>query len=260
MFMEKFIVKKKFGQNFLKNDSTIEKIVNSIEVNHDDLIIEVGPGKGALTKKLVKKGCNVIAFEIDKDTYPYLKDLENDNFSLIYDDFLNIDVNSYLSDYQYHDLYIVANLPYYITTPIITKIIDDKLSPKAMTLMVQKEVADRFSAKPGSKDYGYFTVKLNYYFAVEKLFNVKKTEFNPVPKVDSAVVSFKIKEYDKKLAKKFDNFIKDAFKMKRKTLKNNLGSDLFNKVLPILMEAGFGSDVRAEQIDLETFIKMVKET
>lgn len=260
MFMEKFIVKKKFGQNFLKNDLIIEKIVNSIEVNHDDLIIEVGPGKGALTKKLVKKGCKVIAFEIDKDTYPYLKDLENDNFSLIYDDFLNIDVNSYLSDYQYHDLYIVANLPYYITTPIITKIIDDKLCPKAMILMVQKEVADRFSAKPGSKDYGYFTVKLNYYFAVEKLFNVKKTEFNPVPKVDSAVVSFKIKDYDKNLAKKFDNFIKDAFKMKRKTLKNNLGSDLFNKVLPILMEAGFGSDVRAEQIDLETFIKMVKET
>ena len=128
-----------------------------------------------------------------------------------------------------------------------------------MSLMVQKEVADRFSAVPGTKDYGYFTVKLNYFFEMRTIIKVGRNNFYPAPNVDSAVVKFISKEYDMSLFPKFDSLITKAFAMKRKTLKNNLGSDLFNKLLPVLMDNGYGADVRAEQIDLDTYIKMAKE-
>ena len=258
MFMEKFIAKKKFGQNFLTNSAIIDNIVNSADVNSDDLIIEIGPGKGALTSKLVKKGCQVLAFEIDTDTKPYLEQIASDNLSIIFGNFLDADLKEVLSNYQFNNLYIIANLPYYITTPIITKIIDSEINPKQLTLMVQKEVADRFCAEPGNKEYGYFTVKLNYFFNIRKLCSVKRQYFSPQPNVDSAVVVFENKDYDKTLYKKFDELITKAFRMKRKTLKNNLESDLFNKLLPELMNNGYGSDVRAEQINLETYIKLAK--
>ena len=254
--MEKFIAKKRYGQNFLTNESIINKIINSVDVNGDDLIIEIGPGKGALTSKLVTKGCQVLAFEIDLDTKPYLEKL--DNLSVVYGDFLDLDLNQVLKKYKYNNVYIIANLPYYITTPIISKIIDSKINPKQLTLMVQKEVADRFSAKPGSRDYGYFTVKLNYFFNIRKLCDVKRQYFSPQPNVDSAVVIFETKEYNPNLYSKFDELITKSFRMKRKTLKNNLGADLFNKLLPELMNCGYGLDVRAEQIDLETYIKLAK--
>ena len=136
--MEKFIAKKRYGQNFLTNESIINKIINSVDVNGDDLIIEIGPGKGALTSKLVTKGCQVLAFEIDLDTKPYLEKL--DNLSVVYGDFLDLDLNQVLKKYKYNNVYIIANLPYYITTPIISRIIDSKINPKQLTLMVQKEV------------------------------------------------------------------------------------------------------------------------
>lgn len=256
MFMEKFVAKKKFGQNFLTNEGIINKIIDSAEVKSDDLIIEIGPGKGALTSKLVKKGCQVLAFEIDLDTKPYLEKL--DNLSVIYGDFLELDLQEVLKKYKYKNIYIIANLPYYITTPIISKIIDSKINPKQLTLMVQKEVADRFSANPGSRDYGYFTVKLNYFFNIKKLCNVKREYFSPQPNVDSAVVVFESKKYDQDLYPKFDELVNKSFRMKRKTLKNNLGLELFNKLLKELMDDGYGADVRAEQIDLETYIKLAK--
>ena len=256
MFMEKFVAKKEFGQNFLTNEGIINKIIDSAEVKSDDLIIEIGPGKGALTSKLVKKGCQVLAFEIDLDTKPYLEKL--DNLSVIYGDFLELDLQEVLKKYKYKNIYIIANLPYYITTPIISKIIDSKINPKQLTLMVQKEVADRFSANPGSRDYGYFTVKLNYFFNIKKLCNVKREYFSPQPNVDSAVVVFESKKYDQDLYPKFDELVNKSFRMKRKTLKNNLGLELFNKLLKELMDDGYGADVRAEQIDLETYIKLAK--
>lgn len=257
--MEKFKVKKKFGQNFLTNEKIINDIANSINVQNDDLIIEIGPGKGALTKKLVTKGCMVMAFEIDLDTKPYLETIDCEHFQLVYADIMDVNINDYLKDIKYNNLYIIANLPYYITTPIITKIIDSGIKPTEMSLMVQKEVANRFSAIPGTKDYGYFTVKLNYFFDMKKIINVGRNNFYPAPNVDSAVVKFTSKEYDKDLYPQFDDLINRAFRMKRKTLKNNLGSELFNKLLPILMDNGYGSDVRAEQIDLDTYIKMAQE-
>lgn len=259
MFMEKFVAKKKFGQNFLTNQGVIEKIINSFDVNKDDLIIEIGPGKGALTSKLINKGCQVLAFEIDLDTKPYLEKIKSANLDVIYNNFLDIELNEVLKNYQYHNLYIIANLPYYITTPIISKIIDSDIRPNGMTLMVQKEVADRFTALPGNKEYGYFTVKLNYFFNVKKLCNVKKEDFNPKPKVDSAVVIFESKDYDLENYKKFNDLITKSFRMKRKTLKNNLGDELFNKLLKCLMDNGYASSVRAEQIDLDTYIKLSKE-
>lgn len=258
MFMEKFIAKKKFGQNFLTSDRIINQIVDSATVDNNDLIIEIGPGKGALTSKLVKKGCQVLAFEIDNDTKPYLDQIASDNLSVIFGNFLDANLKEILSKFKYNNLYIIANLPYYITTPIITKIIDSDINPKQLTLMVQKEVAERFCAKPGNKEYGYFTVKLNYYFDISKLCDVKRQFFSPQPNVDSAVVVFKYKEYDNKLSDKFDQLITKSFRMKRKTLKNNLEKELFNKLLPELINNGYGIDVRAEQIDLETYIKLAK--
>lgn len=254
--MEEFRTKKKFGQNFLKDITVINKIVNSIEVNPDDLIIEIGPGQGAITKDIIKKGCYVRSFEIDLDTKPFLEPLENDKFKVIYVDFMNIDVMEYIKDIPYQNVYVIANLPYYITTPIITKIIDSKINPLKMTLMVQKEVADRFVASPRTKDYGLMTVKLNYYFDMKKIVNVKNTCFKPAPKVDSAVVLFEQVKRKDINEEKFNKLIEASFKMKRKTLKNNLSKEQFERVLPVLLDHGYDYGVRAEEIDIDTFIEM----
>ena len=148
--MSKFVFKKKFGQNFLKNQDIIDKIVDSIEPTEDDLIIEIGPGSGALTKKLKKYDATLIAFEIDLETKQYLDKLEDKKTQIIYQDFLTADILEILDKYNFTNLYIIGNLPYYITTPIIEHIIKLNLNVSSMVFMVQKEVADRFLSKPKS--------------------------------------------------------------------------------------------------------------
>ena len=251
--------KKSLGQNFLKDDNVLNKIASSIETC-DDLIIEIGPGMGSLTKKLVNKDSYVIAYEVDERTKEYLLPLENDKTKIIYKDFLTTDLSDDIKDIKYNNIYIMANIPYYITTPIIEHIIESKIDVKKMVLLVQKEVAERFSAKPKSKDYGSLTVYLNYYFEVEKLFNVKSTCFVPAPKVDSAVVKFTKKDNNYNIDDiKFLKFIKECFSMKRKTLKNNLKDYDFAKVKEVLIENGYTENARAEEISLETFIKIYKK-
>ena len=155
--------KKKFGQNFLKDSNIIKKIIDSSEIEKESLIIEIGPGSGYLTKELVKKA-KVIAYEIDEDLKEILsKEFYNEeNIEFIFEDFLQRDIKSDIKKYNYNKLYVIANLPYYITTPIINKIITEKLEPEKMVIMVQKEVGDRFSAKVGTKEYSSITVFLNY--------------------------------------------------------------------------------------------------
>ena len=153
--------KKSFGQNFLKDKNIINKIVESIEFNDKDLVIEIGPGKGALTTVLKEKNARVIAFEIDERMHEFLDKLESDNIKVIYEDILKVNLSDILSTYNYEKLYVIANLPYYITTPIIEKLICLDININQMTVMVQNEVADRFCAKPGTKDYGMMTVLLN---------------------------------------------------------------------------------------------------
>lgn len=256
--MKELSAKKSLGQNFLKDNNILNMIADSIKTK-DDLIIEIGPGMGALTKKLINKDSYVIAYEIDERTKEYLLPLENEKTKIIYKDFLKTDIKEDIKNIEYNNLYVIANIPYYITTPIIEHIISENINVSAMTLLVQKEVAERFSAKPKTKEYGAITVYLNYFFEVEKLFNVKNTCFSPAPKVDSAVVKFTKKEniYDVD-NKKFFKFITECFSKKRKTLKNNLRNYDWNKVKEILDKHDILESCRAEELTLDIFIEIYK--
>ena len=149
--------KKSLGQNFLIDNNVINKIIDEVSACEDDLIIEIGPGRGALTSKLKNKGCNVIAYELDRDLSNILSKLEDEKLHVIYGDFLKSNINDDIKNIKYNNLYLVGNLPYYITTPIIEHIIDEKLEFSKFTIMIQKEVAERFMAEAGTKDYGYIT-------------------------------------------------------------------------------------------------------
>ena len=256
--MAKFKHKKSLGQNFLKDENVLRKIKDSIQVSEDDLILEIGPGQGALTKYLIEYGCEVICFEIDKRVEPYLEKYKNGSLEIIFDDFLNVDILNIVKNYHYKNLYVVANLPYYITTPIITKLIESKLNIQEMVLMVQNEVADRFTAKPGCKDYGSITVYLNYFYDIEKLFFVKRTSFSPAPNVDSAVIKFKkkVQPYKVKDEALFFKLIRDAFQFKRKNIKNNLKNYDLNLVEQVLLKSGYNLSTRAEQLPIEIFVEI----
>ncbi len=247
--------KKSLGQNFLQDEFILKNIASSCDTNTYDLIIEIGPGKGALTKHLIKKNSNLICYEIDERMKSFLDNIKNAKTKIIYKDFLKSDILSDIKDFKYNNIYIIANIPYYITTPIIKHIIDlPKL--RSMTLLVQKEVAKRFSATPGNKDYGSITVYLNYYFNISYLFDVKNTCFNPIPKVDSAVIKFTTKDIKNmpKNEKLFFKLVEDSFKMKRKTLKNNLKAYDWDKIKTILTKNNLSETIRAEEISLELFI------
>ena len=247
--------KKSLGQNFLIDNNIILNIVNSIDANEDDLIIEIGPGMGALTKHLNNKNSKLICYEIDTELKIYLNKYESDKVKIIYKDILNSNIKDDIKDIKYNKLYIVGNLPYYITTPIIKKIISEDLDIEAMYFMVQEEVADRYSSLPGNKDYGNITLYLQYYFNVKKLFKVSKKCFNPVPKVESAVLEFKKRIIKPEVNKdKYFKLINDSFKMKRKTLKNNLQDYDFKKIEEVLNKNNLENTVRAEELSEEVFV------
>ena len=257
--MDKIYAKKSLGQNFLQDHNILRKISESVNVNSKDLIIEIGPGKGALTNYLVKKGCKVLAFEIDERMRDVLSTINNEQLEVIYGDFLQVDLMNILDNYSYNNLYIIANIPYYITTPIIEHIINSKINVKEMVLLVQKEVAERFSANPGSRLYGSISVYLQHYFDVKKLFDVSNKCFLPVPKVDSAVIKFTKKEHNYDIDEnKFFNFVNKCFQFKRKTLRNNLRDYDWNIISKVLLDNGFTENVRAEELSLDFFIILYK--
>lgn len=251
--------KKSLGQNFLIDNNIINKISDSITANKEDLIIEIGPGMGALTKVLKNKGTNIICYEIDTDMKPYLNKLTDDKLSVIYGDILNANIKEDIKDIKYNNLYIVGNLPYYITTSIIKFLINDDLPIHEMIFMVQEEVADRFTANYGTKDYGSITLFLKYHFNVEKLFKVSKKCFNPVPKVESAIIKFseRLNKLDIDKEKYFE-IINESFKMKRKTLKNNLSKYDFEKVKEVLNKYNLSDTIRAEELSEEIFVEITK--
>ncbi|NLL02003.1 MAG: ribosomal RNA small subunit methyltransferase A [Mollicutes bacterium] len=255
--MNKFNFKKKYGQNFLIDKNVLSKIIENIKADKDDLIIEIGMGSGNLTKELVKFGCPVLGYEIDLDTKKYLDEIKSSNLEIIYEDFLNRNIKKDIEKFQYQKIYIVGNLPYYITTPIIEKITKENLNPKEILIMVQKEVAERFSAIPKTKNYGYITVYLNYYYQVTKLFNVSRNSFIPAPKVESSVIKFiahnKYKISDET---KFIKLISDAFKQKRKTLLNNLYNYDKEIIEAILVKHNYSNLVRAEELPIEIFLEI----
>ena len=255
--MEKHVFKKKFGQNFINDKLIINNITSSINPTEDDLIIEIGPGSGALTKNLVKYNSNLICYEVDKDLENTLNQIKNDKTQIIFDDFLKRDIQSDISKIDYNNLYIIGNLPYYITTPIILSIIESRVDVKEMVFMVQKEVAERFSAKPGTKEYGSISVLLNYHFGIKKLFDVSRTKFYPIPNVDSSVI--KLVKKDNVLPvdfEKFNKLVKDSFQYKRKNIRNNLKSYDLNKVESVLTKYGYSLSSRSEELSYEIFVEL----
>ena len=256
--MDKFEFKKSLGQNFMKDENVINKIVDSAKLDKDTLMIEIGPGAGSLSKKTVPLAGFSILYEIDTR----LKDIlesnlsEYDNKKIIFGDFLAQDVASDIALYNYKKVYVVANLPYYITTPIITKLMNEIL-PDKIIILIQDEVANRLSAKIGTKDYGMISVLLGSRYDIKKLFKVSRNCFAPVPNVDSAVISLeKHSKYDIKDTNKFEKLIKDSFKHKRKNLRNNLKRYDLNLIENILNKNNYSLGDRAEDVSVEVYIEI----
>lgn len=252
-----FNLKKKFGQNFIIDENIIDSIINKAEIDATTLVLEIGPGAGSLTYKLAKKAKNVLCYEIDVTLKEILKNnlQEFNNVDIIYEDFLKTDVINQIKKYNFEKLYVVANLPYYITTPILIKLVEDQITVDKIVVMVQKEVGDRFKAKPNSRDYNSLSVYLNYYFNVKKLLDVSRNVFIPKPNVDSIVVEFTKKERKKlKDEQLFFKLVRDSFKQKRKNLRNNLNGYDLDKIEEVLKKYNFDLTTRAEQLDIDIFI------
>ena len=251
--------KKQYGQNFLMDKNILDKISSSICPSENDLIIEIGPGSGNLTKKLKEYKANLVCFEIDKTLDKYLNLLVDAKTKIVYEDFMNVNLDEFVKKYNYENIYVIGNIPYYITTPIIEKITFSNIRVKSLLLMVQKEVADRLSSTNGNREYGYITVLLNAFYDINKLFNVNKNSFYPVPNVDSAIIKLDSKECNILNFEKFNRLIKNAFRFKRKTLKNNLiGYDL-ELINNLLGEYGFSLSNRAEDIPVDVYINVANK-
>lgn len=259
--MIKFDFKKSLGQNFLNDENIIDKIVKSAEIDKDTLVIEIGPGAGALSKKTIPLSGYTILYEIDTRLKDILEEVldGNDNYEIIFNDVLKQDIKRDVSRFDYKKIYVVANLPYYITTPIISKIIDE-ISPDKIVVMIQDEVADRLCAKVGNKDYAMITVALGSRYDIKKLFKVSRKCFTPAPNVDSAVICLdkhdKYNIYDKNV---FDRLIKDAFKFKRKNLRNNLNGYDLDKIDKLLVRNNFSLSDRAEVIPISLFVEIAND-
>lgn len=264
-----FSFKKNFGQNFLVDERVLDKIIASAEITDEDIVLEVGPGIGTLTQALAKKAKKVIAVEIDKTLIPILQELlsEYNNIQIINEDILKVDIAQLVKENGGKPLKVVANLPYYITTPIIMNMLEKKLPVESITVMIQKEVAMRMQAKPGSKDYGALSLVVQYYCQPYLVANVPQNCFMPRPNVDSAVIRLTVLEEP---AVKVENaefmfgVIKAGFGQRRKTLLNcfyNCGGWELDKetLTKAINAAGFDERVRGETLTLEDYAKLAEE-
>ena len=258
--------RKEFGQNFLTNRIIPEEIAENCADIADSLIIEIGPGIGCLTQELAMRYSKVVAIEIDKGLIPVLsKTLSDfDNVTVINEDVMKIDLQALVAEYaEGRPVSVCANLPYYITTPILMRLLESGVKFSSITVMVQKEVADRLAAAPGSSEYGAITAILGYYGKIKKLFKVSAGCFMPAPKVDSAVVRLDLYDkppFDLVDEKLFRNLIKGAFEMRRKTLLNALTSKLNGfskeKILSCIVEVTGDEKVRGEKLSTEDFANL----
>ena len=257
---------KEFGQNFLTNRIIPEDIADNCADTSDRLVLEIGPGIGCLTQELAIRYKKVVAVEIDRGLIPVLNKTlaEFDNITVINEDVMKVDLAALVEEYaEGKPVSVCANLPYYITTPIIMHLLESGVKFSTITVMVQNEVAARLAAKPGSSDYGAITAILGYYGSVRKLFKVSAGCFIPAPKVDSAVVRIDLYDkcpFDIKDEKLFRNCIKAAFEMRRKTLENALTAKLggFTKeqVAEAISACGFDARIRGERLSTEDFANL----
>lgn len=269
--MKKYKIKanKSLGQNFLIDDTVIEDIVGGASIGKDDLVIEIGPGLGSMTALLVEKAKKVICVELDKKMIKILNDrfIADDNIELINEDVLKLDLNKLIKQEkeqnEIKDVKIVANLPYYITTPIIMKLLEENLDIASITVMIQKEVADRLIEIPSGKNTGAITYTVYYYCECEKIREVENTCFVPMPEVTSEVINLKLrKEPAVKVENKkvFFNIIKSAFMQRRKTLLNALvNNNVFTSKeegIKILNKLNMDVNIRGEKLTLQDFANL----
>jgi 16S rRNA (adenine1518-N6/adenine1519-N6)-dimethyltransferase len=260
---------KSLGQNFLIDEDAVNGIVDSSNVCKDDFIIEIGPGLGTLTARLLEKAGRVTCIELDKKMVNIVKDrfALYENFSVINEDVLKVDLQSLIKEnlekYNLKQAKVVANLPYYITTPIIMKLLEDRLNLAEITVMVQKEVANRLTEIPGQKESGAITYGIYYYTEPSLVLDVSRNCFIPAPEVDSAVIKLDIlKEPRVKVSNEelFFKIIKASFMQKRKTLVNGLcNGNIFSskeEAIKMLEDLGFDSQVRGERLTIEDFAKI----
>lgn len=262
---QNFAVQKKYGQNFLVDTNILEGIVNAAEINKEDVVLEIGPGMGSLTQYLLEAAKEVIAVEVDKMLIPILKDnlKEYDNLTLIHGDVLKLDLDEILKGQR---VKVVANLPYYITTPIVMELLEKQENIESITVMVQKEVAQRMQEGPGSKSYGALSLAVQFYSKPEIVLNVSKHCFLPKPDVDSAVIKLDIYQKEERPVQAKDaefmfRLIRAAFNQRRKTLLNALSNDAGTKIpkektLEALSKMDKSESIRGEALNLEEFARL----
>lgn len=262
-----FTFQKKFGQNFLIDKNILEKIVEAARITKQDCVLEIGPGIGTMTQYLAERAKSVTAVEIDRNLIPILQDTLSsyNNVTVINEDILKIDINRIIEEQNRgNPVKVVANLPYYITTPIIMALFEKRVALQSITIMVQKEVADRIQAKPGSKDYGALSLAVQYYARPEVIMKVPASCFMPRPNVDSAVL--KLTRYDMPPVTAKDEeylfaVIRASFNQRRKTLINalsNAGSLGVSKeiITEVLADLGISPTIRGEALTLEQFTEL----
>ena len=264
-----FTFKKSFGQNFLTDTNILQKIVDTAEIDDQVNVIEIGPGIGALTEFLAERAAQVMAFEIDHRLVPILTDTlrDFDNVTVVNEDILKVDLAQHIQNFKNPDLPIkvVANLPYYITTPILMHLIESGIPFSEFVVMMQKEVADRISAKPNTKAYGSLSIAVQYYMTAKVAFIVPRTVFVPAPNVDSAILKM-VRRPEPAVAVEDEKFFfkvsKASFTHRRKTLWNNLTGyfgkteEVKEKLTKALDQAGLSPSVRGEALSLEEFASL----
>lgn len=262
-----FNFQKKFGQNFLIDTTVLDRIISSAEITKEDCVLEIGPGIGTMTQYLAERAGSVVAVEIDKALIPILEETlqDYDNVTVINDDILKVDINRLVEEKNGgHPIKVVANLPYYITTPIIMGLFESRVPLKSITIMVQKEVADRMQVGPGTKDYGALSLAVQYYAKPEIVANVPPNCFIPRPNVGSAVIrltSYEEPPVQVKDEKKMFALIRASFNQRRKTLVNGLGNAgrpgiTKESAAAALAQMGLSPTVRGEALTLEQFARL----
>lgn len=261
-----FSFKKFYGQNFLIDGNIVKAIVNGAKIGKDDCVLEIGPGVGTMTEEILPLCKKLVAVEIDKKLIEILdynlKDF--DNYKIVNADILKVDLKELLlNEFNGEKVKVIANLPYYISTPIITKLLEEELPISSITVMVQKEVADRMAAKENSKEYGSLSVFVSVYSDLKTVIKVPKTVFMPKPKVDSTVVSMKKKEPLDTDLKLFFTLVKAGFGKRRKNILNSLSSPLTpldkEVMKEILEKLNIDVNLRAENLLIEDFLKITDE-
>lgn len=263
-----FKFSKSLGQNFIVNPAVCPEMVELSGIDGDCGVIEIGPGIGVLTREIAKRAKKVVCIELDSRLLPILEDTlaDFDNIEIINEDVMKADLKTLIEEkFKGMKVHICANLPYYITSPIIMMLLESELPVEAITVMVQKEAADRLCAEVGSRDAGAVTVAVNFYARAEKLFEVKANSFMPAPKVDSAVIKIEIRkepEIQVENKKFFFDLVRAAFGQRRKTAVNSISSGLGipkEKVANALVNCGFDVNVRGETFTMQDFANLAME-